>query len=77
MKRLALISVLVLPSAWPAALHAEDNRLLAKINTIKVEITEAENIQKKFGAALKHCRELDGKRFVTSEYASTRHRPPV
>jgi hypothetical protein len=28
--------------------------------------------------ALLECRrELDGKRFVTSEYASTRHPPPV
>jgi hypothetical protein len=64
MRRLALMmTILMLPSAWPAALHAEDTRMLAKINTIKVEITEAENIQKKFGAALKHCHELDGKSF--------------
>jgi hypothetical protein len=64
MNRLALMmTAAVVPLAWPAALHAEDVRHLAKINTIKVEIIEAEGIQKKFHAALKHCQELDGKNF--------------
>jgi hypothetical protein len=63
MNRPALLLAAVVLAAWPVALHAEDERLLAKINSIKVEITEAENIQKKFAAALKHCPELDGKNF--------------
>jgi hypothetical protein len=63
MNRLAAITAMVVPLAWPAVLHAEDPQLLAKINGIKVEIIEAENIQKKFSAALKHCHLLDGKNF--------------
>jgi len=49
--------------AWPAIAQVEDARAVAKINLIKVEILEAENIQKKFASAMKHCGALDGKHF--------------
>jgi hypothetical protein len=56
-------SVMAVALAWPPIVQAEDTRAVAKINSIKVEILEAENIQKKFAGAMKHCGALDGKHF--------------
>jgi len=63
MNRLVVMTGMAMLLAWSTGLHAEDAQRLAKINGIKVEITEAENIQKKYSSALKYCHLLDGKNF--------------
>jgi hypothetical protein len=66
--------VIVLFAGWPMLSGAQEpgSREMreAEINLLKMEITRAEALEKRFAEELKHCNVLDGKNF----YLENQHR---
>lgn len=60
--------VLPLPFSWSVSAQVGDN----SVNDVKSKIIEAQSVQNRFAANLKHCNELDG----TAFYLQVRDRVP-